>query len=337
MRTRTPLELHGSAVEGHPALRAWSALPAARVAPASIEVWREKKPTSIYRLLFEEPAMPAVFAKHCDAASGELQRVCHESILPRLPIASPRYHGSHQDPDETWWLFLDDVGREAYSVQDPKQRRLAGLWIGGLHRHGASIPAAADLPAAGLPRYREHLLSGRDHIRANLGNRALTAADRDMLTSILRLQDRAEARWNGFERALRDVPPTLVHGDFQPKNIRIHRNGTGPTLYAFDWELAGWGLAAVDLAPANGHDLSIQVDLDSYLDEVCREWPHLDAASIRVQVALGHVLRRLAAVDWASHSLHFERADHLSDPVASLRSIHGNLERALDETEEWLG
>ena len=333
---RTPLELNGSAIEGHPALQAWTGLPVVPAEPVGIEVWREKKPTSIYRLLFANGGMPAVFAKHCDAASGDLQRRCHEYILPRIPIASPRYFGSHRDDDGTWWLFLEDVGREMYSPSDPEQRRLAGRWIGALHRHGARVPVAAKLPGAGLQRFWEHLRSGEDHIRRNLGNAALTDADRAVLQSILQLVERAESLWNGFEQAFRGEPATLVHGDFQPKNVRIHRDGPAPTVYAFDWELVGWGIPAVDLAPANGHDLSIQVDLETYLAEVRVEWPHLDATAIRKQVALGHVLRRLAAVDWASHSLHFERADYLSDPVTSLRSIHGNLERALDEAEAWL-
>ena len=280
--------------------------------------------------------MPAIFAKHCDAPSGAVQRACQEDILPRLPLASPRHHGSLREPDGTWWLFVEDVGREPYSVQDPAQRRLAGHWIGALHRHGARIPAAATLPAAGLERFTAHLRSGADHIRANLGNPALREADRDLLTAILRLQERVASRWDGYERALQDAPETLVHGDFQPKNLRIQRNGGAPTFHAFDWELAGWGIPAIDLAPANGHDLTIQVDLESYLAEVSVEWPHLDVEAIEKQVALGHVLRRLAAIDWASHSLHFERADYLSDPVTSLRSIHHSLSRAVEGAEEWL-
>lgn len=335
MRTRTPLELEGSAIEGHPALRVWRGLPAIRREPIAIEVWREKRPTSIYRLLFAD-GEAAVFAKHCDAQSGDIQRTCHEDILPRLPVTSPLFHGSLRDTDGTWWLFLEDVGRETFSARDPEQRRLAGRWIGAVHRHGARVPAATALPRAGLERYREHLRSGQDRIGLNLDNRALTETDRDVLRAILQLEERVEARWSDFERALADVPATLVHGDFQPKNIRIQRDGVTPTLHAFDWELAGWGLPAVDLAPANGHDLSIQVDLDAYLAEVRLEWPQLDAAAISKQVALGHVLRRLAAVDWASRSLHFERADYLSDPVSSLRSIHSSLARAFAAAGEWL-
>jgi phosphotransferase family enzyme len=336
MRTRVPLELQGSAIDGHPVLRAWNGLPAVRSGPSKIEVWRERKQNSIYRLLFEDGGMPAVFAKRCDAQDCNIERSCYEDILPRLPIASPAYFGSYRDADGTAWLFVEDVGREPYSVHDPEHRRLAGRWLGAVHRHGARVSAAGSLPCAGLERYRRHLRSGQERIRKNFDNRALTEADRATLRAVLSLLERSETRWDAFERALQGVPATFVHGDFQPKNIRIHREGPAPLVYAFDWEMAGWGIPAVDLAPANGHDLTIQVDLESYLEEVRREWPHLDAVVIRKQVAVGHILRRLAAIDWASCSLHFERADYLLDPVSTLQSMHTSLSRALDEAEEWL-
>lgn len=335
-RTRTPVELTGPALDGHAVLRAWARLPAVRSLPARIEVWRERRQTAIYRLLFEDGGMPAVFAKRCDAQSGDVERTCYEDVLPRLPIPSPRYFGSHRDADGAAWLFVADVGRESYVVDDPEHRLLAGRWIGAVHRHGARLAAADTLPRAGLERYRDHLRDGREHVRKNLANPALTAFDLELLGALLELQGRIESHWNGFERALADVPVTLVHGDFQPKNIRIHRDGPAAVMFAFDWEMAGWGLPAVDLAPANGHDLRIQVDLEAYLDEVRREWPRLDAAAVRMQVAIGQVLRRVAAIDWASRSLHFERADYLSDPVSTLRSIHGSLTRALAQAEEWL-
>ena len=336
MRTRTPLELQGPALEGHPALRAWNGLAARHGLPVTVEVWRERKPTSIYRFLFEDGGAPPIFAKHCDAQSGAVQRRCLEDMLPRMPIAAPRYHGAHRDPDGTWWLFVEDAGREVYSVDDPEQRRLAGRWIGALHRHGAQLPGAVDLPPAGIQRFEAHLRSGQALIHRSFSNPALSDVDRDLLREIVGLLDRVESRWAEFERALDGAPLTLVHGDFQPKNIRIGREAPTPSLFVFDWEMAGWGLPAVDLAPANGRDLRIQVDLDSYLAEVALVWPRADASAIEKQVALGHVLRRLAAVDWASHSLRFERADYLSDPIASLQSILHSLARAVEQAEEHL-
>lgn len=276
-----------------------------------------------------------MFAKHCDPVSGDIQRFCHEELLPQLPVATPPYLGSHRDPDGTWWLFIEDVGREEYSARDPEQRRLAGQWVGRLHRHGAHLASAASLPGAGLERYLEHLRAACGLIQKHFANPALTEDDRDLLRAILRLLAQVEADWHRIERALEGTPTTFVHADLQPKNIRVVRDGAALSLSVFDWELAGRGLPAIDLAPANGHDLSSLVDLDAYLAEVAIEWPHLDAAAVQRQVAVGLVLRRLSAIEWASHSLKFERADYLSDPLSSLESYHRSLVRALAGLEEW--
>jgi len=129
----------------------------------------------------------------------------------------------------------------------------------------------------------------------------------------------------------------LVHGDFQPKNIRIRRSNGPASVLVLDWEMAGWGNPAVDLAPPAAADMVSHVDLDSYAAEVCGAWPGVDAAAIRRISIAGLVLRRLAAMDWATESLHFEDPRFLSDPVESLRFLNRSLSRGLEAAQEWLG
>ena len=339
MSSRAPIAILGQGIESHPALRAWSRLDEGGPRPVRVEVWSERPsnlPASIYRLVFGEDGTPAVFAKHSDPGFGAVERQCYEAILPRVRVPSPVYHGSLQDPDGSWWLFIADGGRARFSPYNPEHRLLAARWIGQLHRQGALVEASRALPPAGPRRYLSHLRAARDRIGRNFANPGLAESDRDVLRDTLALLDEVESGWTRIEQACAGPPATLVHGDFQPKNIRITPGASGASVCVLDWEMAGWGNPAVDLAPARGADVSIQVDLEAYAAEVCGEWPGVDVAAIRRLSVLGFVLRRLAGMDWASESLHFEQPRYLSNPVATLRSLHISLSRGLEAAAEWL-
>ena len=102
MSTRTPIAILDRAIEGHAALRAWSRLGGTRRTPVQVEVWRElptNQPASVYRLVFADAATPAVFAKHSERRFGAVERMCYETILPRVGVSSPVYHGSLQESD----------------------------------------------------------------------------------------------------------------------------------------------------------------------------------------------------------------------------------------------
>jgi hypothetical protein len=336
--SRAPITILDEDIDAHPALRAWERMDGSGPRPVSVEVWSERpsnNPASVYRLVFPNGANPPVFAKHSSAGFGAVERLCYETILPGARAAVPTYLGSLRDGDGSWWLFLEDAGRERFSPGNPEHRLLAGHWIGQLHRRGAHVPAASTLPAAGPRRYLDHLRAARARILCNFANPGLTESDRDVLRATLALHDEVESRWDRIERACEGPPATLVHGDFQPKNIRILPRPAAAAVCVLDWETAGWGNPAVDLAPARGVDVTIQVDPDSYADEVCGRWPAVDAEAIRRLSVLGFILRRLAAVDWASTSLHFESPRYLSNPVATLRSLHVSISRGLRAAAEW--
>ena len=339
MSSRAPIAILDRAIETHAALRAWGRLGGGREKPVKVEVWRELPtldPASVYRLVFAG-GTPAVFAKHSDRRFGAVERTCYEAILPRVGVPSPVCHGALEEDDGTWWLFVEDAGREWYSITDPEHRRLAGRWIGRLHREGTSVPAARTLPPAGPERYLVHLRAARGRIERNYRNPGLTMSDREVLNASLMLQDAVESRWERIERACEGPPATLVHGDFQPKNIRVVGNGPERLVLALDWEMAGWGCPAVDLAAPCAADVMTHIDLAAYAAEVCTEWRGVDLATLHRLTAVGVVFRRLAAMDWAGQSLHFEQPNVLSDPVESLRFLNRSLSCGLAAAEEWLG
>jgi hypothetical protein len=334
-----PRQICGASVHDHPAVAAWSRLQAVACGVRALEVWRETtrhEPASVYRLELSGGGSTSVFAKRCDAASGAVERACYEDIVPQLDLSSPVYYGSLSEPDGTCWLFLEDVGRERLSGHDPTHRMLASRWLGRLHRLGARLEAARRLPEGGPLRYLAHLKNGRARILRSFDNPALTAEDRELLALVLPLLDRVEGAWGVIERACMGLPETIVHGDFRPKNVRVREESAGPVLYALDWELGGWGVPVVDLTPADGFDTTLQLDAELYAAELRGDGPALRREDVVRLSHIGFLLRRLAAIDWETLSLHFEDPRSLIGPTMSIRSLHRELLAGVDAAQPWL-
>jgi len=326
-------------MHSHPATAAWNRLQASAAALAMLEIWRETpahQPASVYRLELRNGGPISVYAKRCDATSSRVERTCYEEVVPELALSSPTYYGSIEEADGSCWLFLEDVGRERFSAHDPTHVALASRWLARLHRSGATVDAARQLPEAGPPRYLQHLRQGRAGIQKNLGNPGLCDAEREMLVGVIGLLDRAEGLWDAVVRACSGIPETVVHGDFRPKNVRIREEVTGPVLYALDWELAGWGVPVADLAPARGTETTLQIDPAAYAEAMRGHGPPLDAHKIERLSLIGYLFRRLAAVEWETLSLHFEDPFWLIAPISCLRSHQRALTRSLAHAETWL-
>jgi len=184
------------------------------------------------------------------------------------------------------------------------------------------VPAARGLPDGGPPRYLDHLRAGLQTIRANLANPALTADDAATLGRLASDLDRLESAWAALACACTGLPATLVHGDLQRKNLYV-RNDAGQTaLYAIDWETAGWGVPAADLA---------RIDLPAYWSVVRSVWPDVRLEDARRLGAVGRIFVQLAALRWASPQLVYDSPRYLSWPMASLRIVHGRLGDAVRE------
>jgi Phosphotransferase enzyme family len=124
------------------------------------------------------------------------------------------------------------------------------------------------------------------------------------------------------------VPETVVHGDFQPKNVRVREETSGLALYAFDWEMAGWGVPAADLVLNSRGSEMIQIDPEVYVSELGGQWPNVDAATIARLSTVGYVFRRIAVIDWESMQLDFEQRW----AATLLQLLHREVTRGL----EWL-
>lgn len=331
-----PLAITTHDLARDPAARAWAAV--GGEPPASVSLMREatRSKPSLYRLAFDRPGTAAVFAKRARGDMLDLERRIYETILPQLPVTVAPYRGGCDDDEGFSWMFVEDVGERCLSPADPQHRVLAGRWLGLLHRSAADVVAGVPLPDAGAGRYLAHLRAGREEIRRCSGNRALSPEDRGVLEAVLDVGEALEARWGEIERACEGLPVTLVHADFQPKNLRIRMSEAGPMLCPIDWETAGRGVPAADLARASSSGLVMLADPAAYETMVRERWTHMDSAAVRRLSVLGHLFQPLAGIHWACADLRFEDARCLIRPVTSMRRYLTQISVAFEAGKGWL-
>jgi Phosphotransferase enzyme family len=305
----------------HPAVRMWQSFRPRRPEPERLEVIREARDNGkeykslIYRLVGVGAGGTAVIAKRCPPATGAVERTVYEKILPHLPVPTPRYHGAVDDGDRCW-LFVDEAGGERYSPVAAEHRALAAHWLAGMHVAAADVAAGLGLPDAGPARYLEHLRAARAGIRANLGNPVLRPDDLALLAAVLSLLDSVESRWGEVESCCLGLPRTLVHGDFVGSNVRVRAGTEGGMVLPFDWEHAGWGVPAADLARPAAPSTSFPAtrpywirgapaspDLAIYAAVVRRRWPELDPRTVTRLARCGTAYRCLAALEWETASI----------------------------------
>ncbi len=296
---------------GHPAVVAWSQLSPERTCPTAITTLQGNpdmmEKATVYLLEGAGPGGGGVIAKRCGEEFEAIERTIYEELLPQLPVSAPRYYGRATDGDFSW-LFLEDVGREPYSPDKREHRVLSGRWLSLLHTAAARIPRSPSLPDRGPRRYLEHLRTARATILKHYDNPALDACGRAFLKAVLSQLEALEERWGRVEEFCHEMPKTVVHGDFIGKNVRVRAGTNGLTLLPFDWEEAGWGVPAVDLAQSSlpATRLLANPDLSAYQEIAADCWTCLDQAALCRLANYGKIFRCLAAFAWIGPSLVFE-------------------------------
>jgi hypothetical protein len=316
-----PADVLRPGLAAHPAVRAWrTSYPCARC-PDSIQVVKREDKSTVYRLLGAGPAGSALIVKRCLPEAGRLERTVYEEILPQVLVTSLQYYGSFDEAGEYCWLFLEDAGAERYSPEDPVHRALAGRWLGVLHTGAAHLAPTACLPDRGPGYYLGRLRAARLALTLGLGNPFLGADEPGDIRAVIAQCDLLESRWSRLEEACAEVPATLVHGDFRPKNVHLRTGPTGPVVLPMDWEHAGQGVPAADLT---------RVDLVAYRSAVRERWPQVGSATLQRLADVGRILVRLAAIDWISTWLGFDSRILLLKPIAHLAVHRAGLAEELE-------
>lgn len=329
----TPLEIEISDLHEHPVVKAWEKIDPAEIKPARVVLLKKKNDWSIvFRIEGVGRGGHAVIAKRCILATGLIERTIYEELLPQLQISAPDYYGFVKEDEKFCWIFLQDVGVERFSPLIEEHRLIAARWLGEMHSTAAKILSSGLLPDRGANHYLNHLRTARATISENFANPALTDGDKVILKKVLSQLNYLESGWEQIEQFCSEIPSTLVHGDFRPKNVYVRNSQDGLALFPLDWELAGWGVPAPDLATARGLPSFHQINLHEYWSIVSKDRPGLDFHTIDRLARVGHVFRRLAAIEWASLGLAYEWPEK---DIGRMYTYQADLEKTL-QTAPWI-
>ena len=236
-------------VREHRAVQAWLQVHAGSWEPGTLEVLQGRRYSTVYRLNHSQESEARVIAKRCRTATARTERMIYQQLLPLTGLPALACYGLLEEPGgEFCWLFLEDAAGSRYSPLLPHHRALAGGWLAEIQLATGSADLKSSLPERELDEHRQLLRACQAMLLDRLSRALLSSEDAAMLRNLAAHMDVLESHWSEIEEICDLMPRSLVHGDFVIRNLRIRDTLTGPALLVFDWEFAGWGLPATDLA-----------------------------------------------------------------------------------------
>jgi Ser/Thr protein kinase RdoA (MazF antagonist) len=148
-----------------------------------------------------------------------------------------------------------------------------------------------------------------------------------ILNTLLDHLDRIEMNWGDVEELYNASPRSLIHGDFVRKNLRVRASANTLSLGVFDWEIAGWGLSAIDLVQELGK--SADPELEVYYSIIGNSAARIGTPFTKESLELGVIFRLLAAISWTSDFLRFE---WIESAIVNLQLFKDRLDTALGAT-----
>ena len=167
----------------------------------------------------------------------------YRSLLDGSGVSAPRYFGAAEDPASgRAWLFLERIEGEVLAdVGDPTAWQAAAAWAGRL---------GEELAIDQGPELGNHLVRRDREWHSRWVRRAIFAAS---TTGDGALERRLSPVAATFLDRLEALPRGFVHGELYASNVIVGREGDGTVRIApVDWELAGTGPFALDLAALAG-------------------------------------------------------------------------------------
>jgi aminoglycoside phosphotransferase (APT) family kinase protein len=274
-----------------------------------------RRKSAVYRLLDCGDGR-SVIAKWSIGESFAIERLVYEQVLPLLPITKPIYFGALEEEDFSGWLFLEDTTGSPFDGRSEVHHGLVGRWLGDLHTSGSLLPALQTLPDRGLRYSHDNLMKAAELIEDNIQNRYLNEGNVGTLNTLLSHLNSIDTHWSRLEVLCGQSPTVFVHGDFKGKNLCFRPRGAAYSLTTLDWEFAGRGLPAVDLAILAKDDS--RTSSHAYWIAARRSWPDLTQEQLAYWIQLGTLFRLLAAAHWASTKLPYE---WIQDPMDTLEVI----------------
>jgi len=328
MSKRTMPEVLTESVREHPAVEAWLQVRSDSGEPGSLELLQRRRHSTVYRLSEVNQDGTRVIAKRCRTATARIEHTIYAELLPLTGMPALHCYGLLEESDgEFCWLFLEDAAGIRYSSQLPHNCALAGCWLAETQLAAVSAGLRSGLPDRELAHYLRLLRGCRGMLLHHLGGRALSAEDAAVFRNFVAHLDALESLWSKLVEICDVIPRTLVHGDFVNKNLRVRDTATGNVLLVFDWEFAGWGVPAADLAQLI--DRVACPDLSLYCSILNREYSHLHLRDIQAVASCGNLLRLVDQMSWATAGQEFVLPTRLVKATALLRSYEPSILESL--------
>ncbi len=276
--------------KARPAVQAWLRLRPGSSEPGGVTLLKNTSRSIVCRIEGMGPGGSGVVAKRCPRTDGELEAFIYSEVLDRLSMESVRCYGFiNEDGGDHGWLFLEDCGITKVTEKGGSFPTAFAHWLALLHGSASNLPIRGRLPDRGPAWYLEILRAARLGLCQSLAERNLTELDRSAFETMLVCFEVLERNWHILEERCEGLPWTLVHCDLQPKNILTRQTPSGVAFLPLDWEDAGWGSPATDLA---------EIDATSYWSTAIRTWAGIELRQVEEQARCGAVFQILAAVGW---------------------------------------
>src|SRR5712671_4960175 len=273
-----------------PAVQAWLRLRPDSSEPSGITLLKNTLRSTVCRIEGVGPGGSGIVAKWCPRADGELEAFIYSEVLDRLSMESVRCYGFIEEGSgEYGWLFLEDGGIKRVADKGESFPMAFARWLALLHGSASNLPIRGRLPERGPAWYLEILRTARLGLCRNLPERNWGDLDRSATETIMVCFEILERNWHLVEERCEGLPWTLVHCDLQPKNVLIRETASGIAFLPLDWEDAGWGAPAADLA---------EIDAHSYWSTARKTWPSIELRRVEEQVCCGAMFQILSAVGW---------------------------------------
>ena len=273
-----------------PAVQAWLRLRPGSSEPRGITILKDTPRSTVCRIEGVGPGGSDIVAKWCPRRAGELETFIYREILDRLSMESVRCYGFIDEGiGEYGWLFLEDGGITKVAGKGESFPMAFASWLALLHGLASNLPIRSRLPERGPAWYLEILRTAWRGLCQSLPERDLDNLDRSAVEKTLVCFEVLERNWHVVEERCVGLPWTLVHCDLQPKNILIRHTASGIAFLPLDWEEAGWGPPATDLAV---------IDAASYRSAARRTSASIELRRVEEQVRCGLLFQILSAVGW---------------------------------------